>query len=447
MKPQGLNVMIVDDDLRMCQLIEELINKKGLRVSTYTEPKRAIISISEEEPDIVITDLMMPEIDGMAILRKAKQINPDATVIVITGYGTVGSAVQAMKEGAYDYIEKPFEPDEFQIVFNRAVEHARLLKEVKLLRQRQLECDAGEIIGSSRAIRKLKETIFSIAKFDTTVLITGETGTGKELVARAIHRLSKRKDGVFLALNCASLPESILESELFGHEKGAFTGAVSQKKGLFETASGGTLFLDEINSTSSNFQTKLLRVLEEGTIIRVGGTKPLKIDIRVIAASNVNLLEEVRAGRFRADLYYRLNVVNLVIPPLRERKEDIPLLAHYFLNRFSKKYHKEIKTISPRVMEKLLQYNWPGNVRELENTIERAVIMESGNELRSVDMPDAPTTDEQNDKGHIVSIAEMEENLIRRALQRFNGRRDLAASALGISTATLWRKMKLYGIK
>ncbi|RME66899.1 MAG: sigma-54-dependent Fis family transcriptional regulator [Nitrospirae bacterium] len=358
----------------------------------------------------------------------------------------MGSAVEAMKTGAYDYIEKPFEPEEFQMVFNRATEHARLLKEVKLLRQRQNECDAGEIIGSSASIRKLQSTIQRIAGFDTTVLITGETGTGKELVARAIHRMSKRKDGIFMAVNCAALPESILESELFGHEKGAFTGATNQKKGILETASGGTLFLDEINSTTPNFQAKLLRALEEGTIIRVGGTKPVKIDIRVIAASNINLLEEVRAGRFRADLYYRLNVVNLEIPPLRKRKEDIPLLAHYFLNRFSKKYHKEIKTISHGVMEKLLQYNWPGNVRELENTIERAVLMQSGNELTGVELPDALVTDIEDSDDQIVSIAEMEEALIRRALQRFQGRRDLAASALGISTATLWRKMKLYGI-
>ncbi len=447
MSSQSLNVMVVDDDHRMCQLIEELIKQKGINLSTHTRPEDALKALSEKEMDIIITDLMMPGVDGMDILRQAKKNNPDSTVIVITGYGTVGSAVEAMKAGAYDYIEKPFEPDEFVILFNRAAEHVRLLKEVKALRQRQLECEGQEIIGVSSAIGKLKDTIAKVSGFDTTVLITGETGTGKELVARAIHRMSQRKDRGFLALNCASLPESILESELFGHEKGAFTGAVNQKKGILETASGGTLFLDEINSTSSNFQVKLLRVLEEGTIVRVGGTRPIKIDIRVIAASNVNLREEVRAGRFRADLYYRLNVVNIEIPPLRKRKEDIPLLAHYFLNRFSKKYQKDIRSISPQVMERLLQYNWPGNVRELENTIERAVLMENSDTLSSVDLPEELSSQHLGTEPDIMSIAEMEEMLIRRAMQRFNGRRDLVASALGISTATLWRKMKLYGIR
>ncbi len=441
---EDIRLLIVDDDLRMCQLIEELIDRRGLSVSAFTDSTMALEAIKEAPPDILITDLKMPDIGGMELLKVARSLNNNMTVIVITGYGTVNSAVEAMKLGAYDYIEKPFEPDKFMLILGRAVEHVRLLRENIRLKDWLNECRTEEIIGQSRIITEIKELVSRVAPLDTTVLIQGETGTGKELVARAIHRLSVRKNAVFLPVNCGALPESLLESELFGYEKGAFTGAERQKKGLFEAASGGTLFLDEINATTQNFQVKLLRVLQEGEIMRVGGTKPLGVDLRIIASTNVALEKEIELGRFRRDLYYRLNVVFIEIPPLRKRKEDIPLLAHFFLNKYSEKYNKAIHEIHPDVIRRMMKYHWPGNVRELENAIERAVIMETRERLNNIQIPDDKLGPETDLTDTTLNIEEMERILISRALQKADGKREIASRLLGISPVTLWRKMKRY---
>ncbi len=443
-----LNVLIADDDLRMRQLVADILKEEDARIVLAEDGAIAIEQIRNEPFDIVFTDMRMPKADGIKVLEYTHEYAPDTLVIVITGYGTVESAIEAMKMGAYDYIQKPFEPDELLMLFNRARQHLHLINENKRLRQEVEEIKGDEIVGVSRIIKELKDILLRVATFDTTVLIQGETGCGKELVAKFLHKNSSRRDGVFLPINCAAITETLLESELFGYEKGAFTGANKQKKGLFELADKGTVFLDEINAISLNFQAKLLRVLQEGSFIRVGGTGQTRVDVRIIAASNTPLQKEVESGTFRKDLFYRLNVVALEIPPLRRRKEDIPILSYHFLNRYCARYGKHIKGISSKVMDKLCSYHWPGNVRELENTIERSVIMETSDELRSIHLPKnegiTPEIDRLDD---IVPIATMERLLIEKALRALNGQRAKVAEALGISPTSLWRKIKRYGLK
>lgn len=325
-----LDILVVDDDRRMRQLIEEILTENGFSVVTSGDGRDALLMLKERRSDIIITDLKMPHVDGMEILSYAKQSNPDALIVMITAYGTIESAIEAIKKGAYDYIQKPFDPDRLVLIIERAVNHLKLIYKNKRLAEKVEGFYKDDIIGSRAAIQNIKSLIEKVAPLDTTVLIHGETGTGKELVARLIHKKSGRADNIFLPVNCGALNETLLESELFGHEKGAFTGAMSQRKGLFETASGGTIFLDEINNTSPSMQVKLLRVLQENAIMRVGSSKPLSVDVRIIAASNINLSEETESGRFRKDLYYRLNVININIPPLRERIEDILSLLTIF---------------------------------------------------------------------------------------------------------------------
>ncbi len=447
MKKENLQILIIEDDVAMGQLIVELLKEEGL-FSIFTEDGReAIRVLKTQNIDIVITDLKMPYIDGIGVLERAKEIHPEIIVILITGYGTIESAIEAMKKGAFDYITKPFEPENLLMVIKRAVEHAKLIKENKRLLEEIEFYKYEELIGNSKAISEIKALIEKVAPFDTTVLIQGETGTGKELVARLIHRASKRRDEKFLPINCGALSESLLETELFGYEKGAFTGADRQKKGLFESANKGTIFLDEINSTSFNFQIKLLRVLQDGTFLRVGGTEPISCDVRIIAASNTPLEKEAEAGRFRKDLFYRLNVVTINLPPLRERKEDIPLLAYHFLHKYAKKYGKEINSISNAVMKKLMEYSWPGNIRELENTIERAVIMETGPVLKNINVPkESKRPNEEEICTDLLSLEELEKRYIARVLQLFQGNRKKVAEILGISTTTLWRKLKQFNL-
>lgn len=447
MKTPG--ILIVDDDLRMRQLIGDILKDDGLG-TIITDDSRDAIRIMDSHPiDVVITDLKMSHIDGIAILEHAKERDPDTIVIVITGYGTVESAIDAMKKGAYDYIQKPFEPEELLMLIKRAQEHIRLVRENRRLLR---ECGGekfDEIVGTSRAIADLKELIAKVAPFDTTVLIQSETGTGKELVAKLIHKGSKRSGENFLPLNCGALSESLLESELFGHEKGAFTGADRQKKGLFEAADKGTIFLDDINTTSPGFQVKLLRVVQEGSFLRVGGSEPISVDVRILAASNIPLEKEVEAERFRRDLYYRLNVVGIEIPPLRKRKEDIPSLAYHFLNKYSNKYGKKFEGIAQETLKRLVDHSWPGNVRELENAIERAVIMETGNELRSIHLPKdhKKNLDYQDLCSDLVTLEDMERAVIQRTLTSLQGQKAKAAEILGISTTSLWRKIKKFGIE
>jgi DNA-binding NtrC family response regulator len=444
----GINVLIVDDDLRMRQLIADILEEEGITPIMAEDGVSAIEILGKKRFDIVLTDMKMPLAGGMAVLEYLHDKNQDTLVIVITGYGTVESAIEAMKKGAYDYIQKPFEPDELLMIIKRAAEHVRLLNENKRLMREVEGMKYDEIIGISNAINDLKDTISRVAHFDATVLIQGETGTGKELVAKSLHRQSKRSSGIFLPVNCAALSETLLESELFGYERGAFTGADRQKKGLFEAADKGVIFLDEINAAGVSFQVKLLRVLQEGSFMRVGGTEQVKADVRVIAASNTPLEKDVKTGCFRNDLFYRLNVVTIEIPPLRKRREDIPILAYHFLNKYSARYGKEINGISSKALEKLTSYSWPGNVRELENVVERAVIMENSAELNALHFPDENSSAlDMADCAGLVGIEEMQKALIARTLRSLQGQKAKAAEVLGISTTSLWRKIKKYNLE
>lgn len=442
------SILIVEDDSTMRHLIRDTLAAEGIAAQMSEDSRAAANLIEQSRVDIVLTDLMMPHLDGMEILARARHHNPDCVVIVITGYGTIESAVEAIRKGAYDYVQKPFEPDALVLAVQRAMEHARLVRENKSLREQAGERREGDLIGSSRKMVELKNFIARIAPFDTTVLIQGETGTGKELVAKFIHQWSSRVGRRFLPVNCGALTETLLESELFGHVRGTFTGADSDKKGLFETVDKGTIFLDEINSISPAFQVKLLRVLQEGTYLRVGGRDPRTVDVRVIAAANADLEKEVEAGLFRSDLYYRLNVVPVVIPPLRERREDIALLAHHFLAVYGAKYGKTISSISGGALDLLRAYSWPGNVRELENVMERAIIVADENELQPVHLPRLSASGQEpvEPDDVLMSLEEMEKRLIVKGLRLTGGHKGRTAEILGISPVSLWRKIKKYAL-
>jgi len=446
---ENFDFLVVEDDQRMRELLKELLEREGYSVETAPDGGSAFELLQGKAFDIVITDLKMPDVDGTAVLEKAKELHPDALVIVITAYGTVESAVEAMKIGAYDYITKPFDPERLMLIIKRAAEYRRLARENLRLSTQLETCMAEEIIGTSPSITEVRRLIEKIAPLDTTVVIEGETGTGKSLVARMIHRMSKRSTGKFLSINCGALTETLLESELFGHEKGAFTGATRQKSGLFEAAHRGTLFLDEINNASPNMQIKLLKAIEEGKVFRIGSTEPVTVDVRIIAASNVPLKREVEEGRFRKDLYFRLKVVTITMPPLRERRSDIPLLAYHFLRRFSQKFQKPMDGFTTEAINILIDYDWPGNVRELEFAIERAVILEQSKRITPQSLSEIRSSTrsfQPNIPQRIVTIEEMERELIKECLRRFNGKKELCAKALGISQATLWRKIKRYNI-
>lgn len=445
---EQFDFLIVEDDQRMRELLEELLLREGYNVEKAADGADAFDALQRKAFDIVITDLKMPDEDGITVLQKTKELYPDSLVIVITAYGTVESAIEAMKLGAYDYVQKPFDPERFLLTIKKAVDYRRLARENLRLSTQLETCMAEEIIGTSQKMIEVRRLIERIAPLDTIVVIEGETGTGKSLVARTIHRMSKRSTGKFLSINCGALTETLLESELFGHEKGAFTGAIKQKPGLFEAAHRGTLFLDEINNASPNLQIKLLKAIEEKKILRVGSTEPVSVDVRIIAASNVPLKEEVDAGRFRNDLYFRLKVVTIALPSLRERRDDIPLLAYHFLRRYTQKFQKDIKGFTTDAMNKLINYNWPGNVRELEFTIERAVILEQAEKITPQSLPPEikSSSGSMRQGTRIMKIEDMEKELIRACLRQFNGKKELCAKALGISTATLWRKIKKYNL-
>jgi len=369
-------ILIVEDEQDMLLGLQKILSNRGYNVEIAPSGSAGLEKVQESNFDIVITDLKMPDVDGMELLRKVKEIHADTIVIVITGYGTVENAVEAMKMGAYDYITKPFDAEHLRIVVKKALKQVLLTHENRYLKQQIKEAkDFQNIIGKSCMMQDVFKIADKVARTDTTVLLLGESGTGKELIARYIHYNSKRKNGVFIPVNCGALTETLLESELFGHEKGAFTGAISSKRGLIETASGGTFFFDEIGDVSPAVQGKLLRVLQEREFMRVGGAETITADIRLIAATNKNLKKCLEEETFREDLYYRLNVVSIRLPNLRERKDDIPLLAQFFLRKFSNRMGKNISEIENDVMEVLMGHDWPGNVRELENVIERAVVL------------------------------------------------------------------------
>lgn len=451
-------ILIVDDEQSMRDFLAIMLKKEGHEVATAGNGSDALKAIQAEIFDLVITDVKMPGTDGIEVLKTIKDVSSETVVIMITAFATAETAVEAMKLGAYDYIIKPFKIDELKLIIQNSLEK-RFLRKENILLKREIEFRAGfeNFIGKSEPMQKVFSLIRQVADANSTVLITGESGTGKELVAKAVHFSSPRKAGPFVTVNCGALPETLLESELFGYMKGAFTGAVSNKQGLFEAANGGSIFLDEISATTLNLQIKLLRVLQEREFMRVGGTAAIKIDVHVIAASNKDLRAEITKGTFREDLYYRLNVIPIHLPPLRERREDIPLLTEYFLNKFGKKEgdRKRVKRLDPEVLKAMMSHNWPGNVRELENTIERLVIMTLDDTIRLEHIADTiknihPVYEvipsDIPDEG--LNMEELLENaertLLQKALEKSGGVKTEAAKLLGLSFRSFRHRLQKY---
>ncbi len=440
-----VKILVVDDEAIVRESLSDWLKDVGYRVFTAENGHKALEVIEKEKPGIMIADLVMPGMDGIELMKRAKAQQPGIEVIIITAYASIPTAITAMKEGAYDYIEKPFCPERAELLVKKLAEHQELVEENLSLRQRLEDHYRFEnIIAKSSKMQRVIEVIKVIAKSNATVLITGESGTGKELVARAIHSQSHRRNKPFVAVSCAALPESLLESELFGHEKGSFTGAYAQKKGKFEFANGGTLFLDEVGEMSANIQVHLLRVLEEKEFARVGGNEPIKVDVRVISATNKDLRKAIEKQEFREDLYYRLNVVSIELPPLRERKEDIPLLAEHFLHKFAMENQKEITGFSPEAMEFVLDYDWPGNVRELENAVERAVILAKDSIITIADLPQENLSLAYSTTPR-KKLKEVERDHVLNVLRETGGNYSEAARILGISRMTLYNKAREYG--
>jgi len=443
-------VLVVDDEPNMLALFQKVLGKEGYEVVAVSSGEEAIGKLEAEWFDLLISDLKMPGLSGSELLKKARSVSPTLPCILLTAYGTIDSAVSAMKGGAFDYLTKPINNDEILLTVKRALDLHRLTHEVERLREKVgAESASGGIIGRSKPIRDLFRLIGRVAESHTTILIYGESGTGKELIARAIHQQSPRRDRPFVAIDCGALPETLLESELFGHVRGAFTGAVGNKKGLFEEADGGTLLLDEIGDTTTVFQSKLLRVLQEGEIRPVGGNKTIKVDVRVIAATNKDIKKDVEKKSFREDLYYRLAVVPIVIPPLRHRREDIPLLADHFIRKYCERNRLEPKRITPKAMKLLVEFSWPGNVRELENVIERAVLMSPGPEISAEALfMEAPVETPDDALPDVIRTAteSVEREKIAEAIRKAGGNRSRTAKLLGISRATLYNKLKRYNL-
>jgi len=452
-------ILVVDDEQSMRDFLAILLSKEGHEVATAKNGADAIRAVQAEIFDLVITDVKMPGADGMEVLRSVKEISPETVVIMVTAFATTEAAVEAMKIGAYDYIIKPFKVDELKLIIYNSLEKRDLRKE-NILLKREIESKAGfdNFIGKSEPMQKVFSLIRQVADTTSTVLITGESGTGKELVARAVHFNSPRKNGPFVTVNCGALPETLLESELFGYMKGAFTGASSNKQGLFEAANHGTIFLDEISATTPALQIKLLRVLQEREFIRVGGTAGIKVDVHVIAASNRDLLAEIARGAFREDLFYRLNVIPIHLPPLRERKEDIPLLAEYFLKKVVRKgvERAQVKMIDAEAMKALMEYHWPGNVRELENTVERMMIMAPEDIIRLDQVPDTvknsahfsdQVTLDIPEKGVDLEalLEKTERTFLRKALEKTGGVKTDAAKLLGLTFRSFRHRLQKYG--
>lgn len=446
-------ILVADDETSHRQMIEAVLAAEGYEVTQAEDGQAAISAVEDRFYDLVIMDVRMPNVDGIQALQKIKQISPDIPVIIMTAYASVGSAVDALKSSAYDYLIKPLDIDELKILVDKALRHHQLEQENLYLKERLSDrFDFSNIIGRSPSMTRLFETVALVAPSEATALIVGESGTGKELIANAIHQNSPRKDRPLIIVNCAALPETLLESELFGHEKGAFTGAITRKQGRFQLAHNSSIFLDEIAEMAPATQAKILRVLQEREFEPVGSTQTIKVDTRVIAATNKNLEGEIQAGRFREDLYYRLNVVTVDVPPLRQRREDIPLLADFFLKQYAQKNRRLIKGFTPRATDLLMRYEWPGNVRELENIIERAVIMSRGEMITPLEFPnDLQNLDEALKESRIDltpgrSLKEVEKVLVLRTLEETGGNRTHAARILGISRRTLQLKLKEYGI-
>ena len=450
MAPQ-VHILVVDDDEVTCNLLEEVLSKEGYAVDRALNGREAINKGDRAPYDVVLTDIRMIGVDGMEVLRAYRLKNPETIIIMMTAFGSIETAIQAIKEGAYDYVSKPFKLEEIKLTIHRALEQNRLLQENLLYRQELItKYKLENIVGRSPQMLQVYKTIARVAESRSTILLIGESGTGKELVARAIHFNSLRAAKPFVAVDCGSLAETLLESELFGHVRGAFTGAITSKKGLFEEADGGTCFLDEVGDISLTMQAKLLRVLQEHEIKRVGGTETNKIDVRIVAATNQNLEEMVAEKKFREDLFYRLNVVSLHLPPLRDRGEDIPLLADHFLRKYAAENKKPVSRISQEALDHLLLYRWPGNVRELENVIERAVTLSHSSIILPEDLPRRLRVEPVEPSTHPlpsrIPLSELEKLYIQKVLEETGGNKKKAADVLGIDRRTLYRMAARYGL-
>lgn len=455
----GEKLLLIDDSQEILENLSEYLTSKGYDITTASDGTQGISKIASESYDVILTDLKMPNADGFEVLQYVKENSPETICIILTGYGTIKNAVEAIKKGAFDYLTKPVQLDEIIITLKRAMEFRHLKKEnVNLRSQLKRKYQFKNIIGESLAMQGVFKTVEKIADTDSTVLILGESGTGKELIARALHYNSYRREGPFVPVNCAAIPDELLESELFGHEKGAFTHAIRTRIGRFELANGGTLFLDEIGDMDPNLQSKLLRVLQERQFERIGGIKPIVTDIRIIAATHQDLREAVLKRRFRQDLYYRLNVIPIEIPPIRERKSDIPLLIHHFINHFSKSKKKLITGITNEAVKRLMEYDWPGNVREIENMIERLVILANSEVIALQDLPERVLTRSGQESSGIqdipdggvsleVALNEFERQMILQALQKSGWVKNKAAQLLHMNRTTLIEKIKRQNIQ
>ncbi|CAD7841262.1 MAG: Type IV fimbriae expression regulatory protein PilR [Olavius algarvensis Delta 4 endosymbiont] len=455
---QARNLLVIDDEQNMRHMLTSLLTNSGFKVATAANGEEALKMVSGTPYDFILCDIKMPKMNGLQFLEAAADRISDSTVIMMSAYGSMETALEAIKKGAYDYISKPFKSDEVNLVLKKAEERERLKRENtrlrKTLRTIEERSSFGNMVAKSKVMREMFRFAEKVARFDTTVLITGESGTGKELVARGIHFTGPRSQKPWVAVNCGSIPENLIESELFGHVKGAFTGADRARSGLFREADGGTLFLDEIGELPVSLQVKLLRALQESEVRPVGGTRPIKVNVRVVAATARNLEEEIKQNFFREDLHYRINVMPIRLPPLRERGEDIPLLARLFMEQFSAQLDTVVQSISPAAMSLLLAHAWPGNVRELENVIQRAVVLAEGPELLPEHLPDTLGPNAVNqDIGSLVkgdslkeARRELEKIMIARVLQKTGGNRSQACRLLEISHPSLLSKMKQYGI-
>ncbi|MGD8385621.1 MAG: sigma-54 dependent transcriptional regulator [Desulfobacteraceae bacterium] len=449
-------ILIVDDEKNYLVVLEALLGPEGYEILTAGRARDALRQIREADVDLVITDMKMPGMSGMELLEEVKKIHPHLPVIMMTAYGTIEMAVAAMKKQAFDYITKPFQNEELKLTVKKALENYRLIREnQRLSEELHSRYRHGNIIGKSKPMQEIFDLIGKVSRSKASVLITGASGTGKELIAKAIHYNSPRSDRPFVSINCGALTETLLESELFGHEKGAFTGATAMKKGRFEVADGGTLFLDEVGDMSPSLQVKLLRVLQEMEFERVGGTRTIKVDVRVISASNRKLKEDVGNELFREDLFYRLNVIHIEVPSLTERPEDIPLLVNHFIQKYKEDVNAEGIQVSPEVWKAIYRYTWPGNIRELENIIERAVVLNTDGVIKLDDLPDDFSARQEDlpverfvplDAPLQKTLEQIEEKLIRRALEHADNVQAHAAANLGITKSLMQHKMKKYNI-
>jgi two-component system response regulator HydG len=447
-------ILVVDDDPAHRTMLKTLLSGWGYAVVAVDDGEKAIGEVQQRPFDLILMDIRMIKVSGLEALTSIKTFNPAIPTIIMTAYASVETAVEALKNGAYDYLTKPLDFTELRLTMARAMEHLHLKEENRILKETiGHRFDGKNLIGRSQAMTKLLDMVAQVAPSEATVLITGDSGTGKEMIAGAIHFHSPRREGPYVKINCAALAETLLESELFGHEKGAFTGADRRKEGKFRQADGGSVFLDEVSEMSPAMQVKLLRVIQEREIVRVGGDEAIRIDVRVIAATNRDLAKDVETGRFREDLYYRLNVVTLNVPPLKERKEDIPLIAQHYLKFFSENNHKAVKGFTPRAMDKLLRYTWPGNVRELINAVERGVVLSRSEYLDEEELlllrekttaDDLSTPEKETSAGFILE--EVEKDTILKILKLAGGNKSEAARRLHITRKTLHKKLKKYGL-